>query len=157
MFDGKGFLGGMRARGLDPKGLAIMLIGAGGAGSAIADALAEAGAAEITIFDFDDERSRTLADRVARSHPNCSARQGPPTLAGKDVLVNATPTGMSPGDGLPIEVGPLDDRLFVADIVPRPEITPLIELAKRSGCKTMDGQAMVMGQADAILRFFGLL
>jgi len=78
-------------------------------------------------------------------------------LAGKDVLVNATPTGMSPGDGLPAEVSPLDDRLFVADIVPRPEITPLIELAKRSGCKTMDGQAMVTGQADAILRFFGLL
>ena len=157
MFDGKGFIGGMRASGLDPKGLAIMLIGAGGAGSAIADALGEAGAAEITIFDLDEDRSRTLADRVARSHPNCRARLGPPTLAGKDVLVNATPTGMSPGDGLPAEVGPLAETLFVADIVPRPEITPLIELAKRSGCKTMDGQAMVMGQADAILRFFGLL
>lgn len=157
MFDGKGFLGGMRASGLDPKGLAIMLIGAGGAGSAIADALAEAGAAEITIFDRDEDRSQRLADRVARSHPNCSARPGPPALAGRDVLVNATPTGMSPGDGLPAEVGPLDDTLFVADIVPRPEITPLIELATRSGCRTMNGHAMVTGQADAILRFFGLL
>ena len=157
MFDGKGFIRGMRASGLDPKGLAIMLIGAGGAGSAIADALAEAGAAKITIFDLDEDRSRTLADRVARSHPNCTAQPGPPTLAGKDVLVNATPTGMSRGDRLPAEVGRLDDRLFVADIVPRPEITPLLELAKRSGCKTMDGQAMVTGQADAILRFFGLL
>jgi shikimate dehydrogenase len=78
-------------------------------------------------------------------------------LAGRDVLVNATPTGMSPGDGLPAEVGPLDDTLFVADIVPRPEITPLIELATRSGCRTMNGHAMVTGQADAILRFFGLL
>lgn len=157
MFDGKGLIVGMRASGPDPKGLAIMLIGAGGAGSAIADALAEAGAAEITIFDLDVDRSRTLADRVARSHPNCRARPGPPTLTGKDVLVNATPTGMSPGDGLPAEVGPLAETLFVADIVPRREITPLIDLAKRSGCKTMDGQAMVTGQADAILEFFGLL
>jgi shikimate dehydrogenase len=157
MFDGKGFLGGMRASGLDPKGLAVMLIGAGGAGSAIADALAEAGAAKITIFDVDVEKSRTLADRVARSHPNCTARSGPPTLTGKNVLVNATPTGMSPGDGLPADLGSLDKRLFVADIVPRLQMTPLIELAKRSSCTTMDGQAMVSGQADAILRFFGLL
>jgi len=156
MFDGKGFLGGIRASGLDPKGLAIMLIGAGGAGSAIADALAEAGVAEITIFDRDEDRSQSLADQIARSHPNCSARTGPPTVAAKDVLINATPTGMSAGDGLPAEFGPLVERLFVADIVPRPENTPLIRLAKRSGCKTMDGQAMVAGQADAILRFFGV-
>src|SRR5262249_23581202 len=90
MFDGKGFLGGIRASGLDPKGLAIMLIGAGGAGSAIADALAEAGVAEITIFDRDEDRSQTLAKQISRSHPNCSARRGPPTVAAKDVLINAT-------------------------------------------------------------------
>jgi len=157
MFDGKGFLGGMRASGLAPKGLAIMLIGAGGAGSAIADALAEAGAAQITIFDLDEDKSRTLADKVAQSHPACRVQSGPATVMGKDVLINATPVGMSTGDGLPVQFGPLADTLFVADIVPRPEITPLIALAKRSGCRTMGGEAMVAGQADAILRFFGML
>jgi len=157
MFDGQGFLGGIRANGLDPKGLAIMLIGAGGAGSAIADALAEAGAADLTIFDRREDKSRTLAIKVTQSHPDCRVRSGPATVACKHVLINATPTGMVAGDGLPADVGPLAPGLFVADIIPRPDITPLIAFARSCGCKTMGGQAMVAGQADAILQFFGLL
>jgi shikimate dehydrogenase len=157
MFDGKGFLGGMRASGNDPKAMSVMLIGAGGAGSAIADALAEAGASAITIFDRNIEKSRTLAARVRDAHPSCNVEVGPATVAGKNMLVNATPTGMAPGDGLPADLGPFQPQLFVADIVPTPEITPLLALAGRSGCKTMNGQAMVAGQAEEILRFFGLV
>jgi shikimate dehydrogenase len=63
---------------------------------------------------------------------------------------------MAPGDGLPAELGLFAKNLFVADIVPCPEITPLLARAKESGCGTMGGQAMVAGQSDAILRFFGL-
>jgi shikimate dehydrogenase len=157
MFDGKGFLGGMRASGKDPKGMSVMLIGAGGAGSAIADALAEAGASTITIFDRNVQKCWTLAARVRDAHPSCNVEVGPATVVGKDMLVNATPTGMAPGDGLPADLGPFQPQLFVADIVPMPEITPLLALAGRSGCKTMNGQAMVAGQAEEILRFFGLV
>jgi shikimate dehydrogenase len=157
MFDGKGFVGGLRASGLDPKGLSVMLIGAGGAGSAIADALAEAGAASMTIHDRNAHKSEALSRAVAQSHPGCRASAGLPTVEGIDLLVNATPTGMAPGDGLPAQLGPLGKALFVADIIPYPDITPLLARAKQSGCRTMGGQAMVAGQADAILRFFGLL
>lgn len=157
MFDGKGFLGGLRASGLDPKGLAVMLIGAGGAGSAIADALADAGASAITIFDSNENRSAALARQVLKSHPACRAAAGHPTIVDMDVLINATPVGMVPGDGLPAELGPLRETLFVADIVPRPEITPLLAFAKKSGCRIMGGQAMVAGQADEILGFFRVL
>src|SRR5262249_19966989 len=156
MFDGKGFLGGLRASSLDPRGLSIMLIGAGGAGSAIADALAEAGASRITIFDQDQEKSEALSRKIVQSHPNCPASNNRPTVKGMDMLVNATPVGMAAGDGLPAQFGPFGKNLFVADIVPYPEVTPLLALAKESGCRTMGGQAMVAGQADAILRFFGL-
>src|SRR5581483_11837586 len=155
--DGAGCLLGMRASGLDPKGRSIMLLGAGGAGSAVADALAEAGAASIAIFDLVESKSTALAEKVGRSHPGCRVLARPPTLAGIDVLVNATPVGMAPGDGLPMELASLDAALFVADIVPHPEVTPLLALARRSGCRTMQGKAMVVGQSDAILRFFGLL
>lgn len=156
MFDGQGFVGGMRAAGADPKGLTIMLIGAGGAGSAIADALAEANAKSIIIHDKVEDKARNLAARVTKAHPLCHIQAGSPTIKGIDVLVNATPVGMTRGDGLPIELSGFGQDLFVADIVPKPDITPLLARARESGCRTMGGQAMVAGQADAILRFFGI-
>jgi shikimate dehydrogenase len=134
-----------------------MLIGAGGAGSAIADALAEAGAGMITIFDRHEDKADALARRVIQFHPKCGARAGPATVEGIDLLINASPTGMAPGDGLPVELEPFGKELFVADIIPRAEPTPLLALAKDRGCRTMSGPAMVAGQADAILRFFGLI
>ena len=154
MFDGQGFLGGMRAAGEDPEGLAVMLIGAGGAGSAIADALAEAGAKSMVIYDCVEEIARGLAARVAKAHPVCHAQVGSPTIQGIDVLINATPVGMAPDDGLPVELGSFRRDLFVADIVPKLGVTPLLARAQDSGCKTMGGQAMVASQADAVLRFF---
>jgi shikimate dehydrogenase len=157
MFDGQGFVSGLNANAFDPKGKSVMLIGAGGAGSAIADALAQAGAADMTIFDCDAGKGHALAAKVTQSQPKCLARAADPTVAGKDLLINATPVGMAPGDGLPIAAKSFDAQLFVADIVPHPELTPLIALARSSGCKTMEGAAMVAGQADAILRFFKLV
>jgi shikimate dehydrogenase len=133
-----------------------MLIGAGGAGSAIADALAEAGASTIAIFDCSEGKAKGLAARIVKSHAGCHAVARPPTVEGMDVLINATPVGMAPRDGLPAEFGPFSDKLFVADIVPRSDETPLIMLARNFGCRTMEGKAMVTGQADAIVRFFGL-
>jgi shikimate dehydrogenase len=156
MFDGQGFLGGMRAAGNDPRNLAVMLIGAGGAGSAIADALAEAGAQSIVIYDRVEEKARDLAARLAKAHPLCRVEAGLPTIDGIDVLINASPVGMAPGDGLPVELGSFRQDLFVADIVPKPDATQLLARAKESGCKAMAGQAMVAGQADAILHFFGI-
>src|SRR5262249_7671837 len=137
--------------------LSIMLIGAGGAGSAIADALAEAGAATIAIHDRHEGKAETLARSVARYHPACVAKSGPATVNGMDLLINASPTGMAPGDGLPSPLEPFGRDLFVADIIPRTDPTPLLALAKKCGCRTMAGPAMVAGQADVILRFFGLI
>lgn len=156
MFDGQGFVAGLRASSLEPQGLSAMLIGAGGAGSAIADALAESGLAAITLFDRDTAKSEALAARLRQNHPACKVDVRPPTLVNKQLLINATPTGMAAGDGLPAELGPLDPSLFVADIIPAPEVTPLLAFARAGGCRTMGGAAMVRGQADAILRFFGL-
>jgi shikimate dehydrogenase len=156
MFDGAGFLGGLRSSGLDPKDLSVMLIGAGGAGSAIADALAEAGAGAITIFDRHEDKAKALARRITQFHPKSATRAGRATVDGIDLLINASPTGMAAGDELPAALEPFGNELFVADIIPRSEPTPLLALAKERGCRTMAGQAMVAGQADAILRFFGL-
>ena len=155
MFDGKGCVAGLRANGLEPEGVRVMLLGAGGAGSAIADALAEAGAQSITIFDQDQAKAAQLAERVTRAHSATQCREGEPTTA-VDVLINATPVGMSSTDGPPLRLDRIDPKLFVVDIVVRPDDTALLALARNAGCRTMPGRAMVAGQVDLILRFFGI-
>lgn len=155
MFDGKGCVAGMRATGVEPRGLDVMLLGAGGAGSAIADAVAEAGAKSLRIFDVDEGKAKQLAARVARAHPACATAFGAPTTEARHVLINATPTGMAAGDGLPSSDLRLTKDLFVVDIIAK-DVTPLLSAARAAGCGTMAGPAMVAGQAGEMARFFGL-
>ena len=156
-FDGRGLVRGLGEEGLSVADARVMLIGAGGAGSAVAFALAEAGAAAITLFDIDGARAASLAARVSEPYPRCAAQVDPPAAAGHDVLVNATPTGMAPDDGLPAPLGPLDPGLLVIDVITKPELTPLIRHARSCGCRTVGGRAMLEGQAEEVMGFFGLL
>ena len=100
MFDGRGLIRGLRDAGIPLGGRRVMLAGAGGAGSAVAVALADSGAAAMTIFDVDAGKVEALAARVAIAYPACDVRAGPVQIPGHDMLVNATPIGMAPGDGL---------------------------------------------------------
>ena len=156
MFDGKGMLRGLREQGADPKGLRVMLLGAGGAGSAIADAVAEAGAASLIVFDVDTAKGSALAGRIARFHPGCSAKAGRPTVESIDILINATPLGMADGDPLPMKLGKLDPKFVVADVIVKPGPTPFLKQAEASGCRIVGGRAMIGGQASELLRFFGI-
>jgi shikimate dehydrogenase len=155
MFDGRGFVRGLATRGHSVAGRNVMLIGAGGAGSAIACAIAEAGAASITLCDIDQRKARALAARVAAAAPACTIRVGPATTAGIDVLINATPVGMNPQDGLPASLGKLDPHVVVGDVVLKDE-TPLLRHAAACGCPAIGGQAMLDGQVDEMLAFFGM-
>lgn len=156
MFDGKGMVGALRRDNLDPRGLHVMLLGAGGAGSAVADALADAGAAAITLFDKDEAKARHLASRLTKAHAKCAVRVGPATTEGHDLLVNATPVGMAPGDGLPAELGTLDPTLIVFDVIIKSHDTPLLHHARSRGCRVLGGRAMLEGQAEELARFFGI-
>jgi shikimate 5-dehydrogenase len=130
-----------------------MLIGAGGAGGAIADALAEGGAA-ITLFDLEQGKANSLAHQIRKSHPACEIRVGAATADGHDLLINATPIGMVPSDGLPLELPSLAADVFVIDVVTKPEVTPLLAHARAKGCRTMGGRMMMEGQAELIAGFF---
>ena len=156
MFDGRGLVRGLAARGHSVAGRRVLLIGAGGAGSAIACALAEAGAAGLTLFDIEDAKARALSARVSAAFPACQIRVDSPTPAGHDMIVNATPIGMAPGDGLPAQLGTLDPKVVVADVVLKETATPLLRHADACGCPTMGGRAMLEGQVDEMLRFFGM-
>jgi shikimate dehydrogenase len=156
MFDGKGMLRGLQEQGADPKGLRVMLLGAGGAGSAIADAVADAGAASLTIFDVDKNRAEQLAKRISKWHPGCKAGAGVASADNMDIVINATPIGMAEGDPLPMTFGKLDAKFVAADVVVKPGPTPFLRQAEAQGCRIVGGRAMIGGQVSELLRFFGI-
>jgi shikimate dehydrogenase len=155
MFDGVGLVRAVGRLGMSVAGLRVKLLGAGGAGSAIALSLADAGAASLSIFDRDETRASRIAAAVGTYYPACRACAGGPDLGDVDLLVNATPVGLSPEEGLPIPLPTLTKSTAVVDIVPRAG-TPLLALAQERGCAHIGGAAMVEGQADAVLEFFGI-
>lgn len=141
MVDGLGFVGGIRAAGFQPEGKRALLVGAGGAGTAIAMSLLEAGVAELAIHDEDRTRRDTLVRRLSERCGDI-VRAGSPDPSGVDLAVNATPMGMRPQDPLSIQVDRLEPRTFVADVITTPAVTPLIEAARHIGCPTQVGSAM---------------
>jgi shikimate dehydrogenase len=157
MFDGAGLLAALKALRQSATARRVTLIGAGGAGSAIAMALAGAGAASLHVHDRIEDRALTLAERVSGFYPKCRTSSGAPSLDGCDLLINATPVGMAPNFALVPLQGSLRPDVTVIDIVPSPEVTQLLALAQATGCPTTNGQAMISGQADAVLTFMGLL
>jgi shikimate dehydrogenase len=154
MFDGRGMVRGLREAAVALEGRKILLIGAGGAGSAVAVAMADAGAAAMTIFDIDTGKAEALADRVAAVFPGCAVRAGPPGMSGHDTIINATPIGMAPGDGLPAPIDGLTAEMLVIDVIVKPDTTPLLDAARALGCRSFNGRLMLDGQAEELLQFF---
>lgn len=150
--DGAAFVAGIRAAGCVPEGRRALLVGAGGAGSAIALALLEAGVAELAIHDDDIARRAKL---VARLHEKFPGRLGTGSAdpTGFGLAVNATPAGMKPTDPLPIDVDRLTPEVFVGDVITAPAVTPMIEAARAKGCGTQTGLGMFAKVKDLIVDF----
>ena len=155
MFDGQGFVRGLRRQGQEPSGRRAALLGAGGAGRAIAFALAEAGVAAISVHDLEPAKAVVLAADLSRAYPALGPRAGPPRPGEFDLLVNATPTGMKADDPLPWPVAGLAAGTIVGDVTTKPEITPFLAAARERGCAAVSGRDMVEGQLGALFRFFG--
>ena len=138
----------------------VVLLGAGGAGSAIAHALLRLGAAELRVVDRDGARAGALAEVLNRIYPDRRAHGGSDpaaALQGASGLVHATPTGMDKLPGLPLPAGALHDGLWVSEIVYFPLDTALLQEARSRGCRVADGGGMAVGQAvGAFERFTGL-
>jgi shikimate dehydrogenase len=154
--DGVGFLDGMLAGGCDARGRRALIVGAGGAGRAIAFSLADAGVRGLQIGDSDGDRARTVAEDVARAFPALAVSAGASSLDGVDLVVNATPCGLHPEtDPLPLDVRGLRTGMIVADIVMKPRETPLLRAAAAAGCDVRYGTAMLDAQLELMLGHFG--
>ncbi len=130
----------------------MVLLGAGGAGSAVAHALMTSGVRELAVVDTDTERAADLARDLGARFPGHRCRGASPDevgelLANADGLVNATPIGMAHHPGLPVDARHLRPSLWVSDVVYRPLRTALLAEAERIGCRTLDGGGMAVFQA----------
>lgn len=150
--DGVGFVEGIRTAGCRPEGRRALLAGAGGAGSAIALALLEAGVAELAIHDGDATRRDALITRLRERHGE-RVHAGSADPRGFGVVVNATPAGMRASDALPIDASRLDADAFVGDVITVPAVTPLISAARARGCGTQIGTGMFAAVGAHIVEF----
>jgi len=151
MTDGGGFIAALKRNDFDPNGKRALQVGAGGAGSAIALALAMEGAS-VTLADLDAAKRDALIARLGR-HGHKITPVDNPDPAGFDLIVNATPAGMKASDPLPVDASRLEARQFVADVITMPVITPLLQAALQKGCHIQNGVQMFEAQVDFITEY----
>jgi shikimate dehydrogenase len=155
MFDGTGFVRGVERKGRLLKGARALVVGSGGVGSAIAASFAAAGVSALTVFDMNSDSADALAERLRRHYPKIEVASGSKDPAGYDVVVNATPLGMKPGDPLPMDIDRISPQTFVGEVVMKQEFTPFLAAAKAKGCPVQVGTDMLFEMIPAYLEFFG--
>ncbi|MCF3939618.1 shikimate dehydrogenase [Gordonia tangerina] len=140
----------------------VVLVGAGGAGTAVADALLRLGCTHLTVVDLDVDRASAVARELVGRHPLAQVDASSfdklsILLPHSDGVVHATPTGMAAHPGVAFDPALLHSDLWVADIVYRPLDTALLAAARAAGCRTLDGGHMAVHQAvDAFALITGL-
>jgi shikimate dehydrogenase len=150
-----GFAESFRRELADVRRERVVLVGAGGAGAAVAHALLTLGAGELAIIDTEEARARSLAEALRERFGTARARADPDVcaaMAAADGAVNATPLGMAQYPGMPFPAGLLRPELWVADIVYFPLETELLRQARDRGCRTMSGGGMAVFQAVGAFR-----
>lgn len=146
----------------------VVLVGAGGVGSAVARALLDAGVGELLVTDAEPSRAAALAERLGRHAGAAQRVQGgsvgrvtavvledvPARIAEADGVVNATPIGMVGHPGTPFDTSVLTARHWVADVVYRPLVTQLVKAALAAGCRVLDGGWLTVAQAADAFELF---
>ena len=155
MFDGEGFVRGILRKGRVLSSARVLIAGSGGVGSAIAASFAKAGVDEIALFDAHAPAMNGLAERIRAHYPKLKVAVGSNDPAGYDIVVNATPLGMKPGDPLPMDVARISPKTLVGEVVMKQEITPFLAAAHQRGCEVQVGTDMLFEQIPAYLEFFG--
>lgn len=144
--DYSGFGAALRAHALPTRGAVIVQYGAGGAGSATALALVDAGA-RVILVDSAPDRADALAAQIRAARPDAEIDTGSFDPARVDGAVNATPLGMDAYPGMAFDPATLPSRAWVADIVYFPMDTALTKAACSLGLTVMQGGAMAVYQA----------
>ncbi len=152
MFDGLGYVKALALKGCSLQGQKALLVGAGGAGSAIAYSLATGGVRELAIHDEDTARRDALVQRLA-ALGQCTVVAGSSDPTGFDIVINATPIGMKAGDPHPIDSAKFTPAMFVGCVITAPAVTPMVAAAQALGCSTLTGTEMFAQVKDLMVDF----
>lgn len=164
--DGIGFTKNLELNEFQVKGKKAVVLGAGGAATAIQVQFALEGAKEIHIFNIKDEfyqRAENTKEKLAEKCPECvvtvedlaDSEKLAAAVGACDIVVNATVIGMKPHDDKTL----IDKTLFrkdlvVADTVYNPEKTKMIIEAEEAGCKAVGGKGMLLQQGAVNYELF---
>jgi shikimate dehydrogenase len=140
--DGAGFVASLADAGVAVAGSRVAIIGAGGAGRSLVDALATAGSIDITVLNRTAERAEAAAALAPVASPGIIS-----DITRVDIVVNATSVGMGDNGGLPCDPALLHDGQVVVDLVYHPLETRWLSAAAARGCRTVDGLGMLIHQA----------
>jgi shikimate dehydrogenase len=149
--DGAGYVAALREAGVEPKGLCVLMLGAGGAARAVGLALVDAGVRAIGILNRTPERAATLG-RLIREASGQVVNTGPladaPRLLPEvDLVINATSIGLQPGAVPLFDYRPLRGPVVVSDLAFLPRETPFLRQCREQGCRAMNGLGMLLHQA----------
>ena len=164
--DGTGFVRNLKEHGVDVKGKKMVVLGAGGAATALQVQCALDGAARISIFNPNDvflDRAKSTAEKLEKEVPECKVNvyciedqdKLKEEIANTDILVNGTLAGMKPHDDISlVDKSMFHKNLVVADVVYNPEETRMLREAKEAGCKTVGGKGMLLWQGAAAYKLY---
>jgi shikimate dehydrogenase len=140
--DGDGFISGLTEAGFSAAGKRVVVLGAGGAGRSVIEALGRLGVADLSVVNRDSLKAASAAALADLARVGTIA-----DIADADLIVNATSVGMKPDDSLPAGTELLQSHQFVADLIYHPVETALLGAARRLGASTMNGIPMLLHQA----------
>ena len=153
MTDGLAMVVALKRRGVDLGGRNVLVVGAGGAGTAIAHAVAEEGAASLAVVEQDQMRQRALIADLERFYPGLAVSDEVRPDRAIDIAINATPAGMLPHDPCPYPLDRLPQAAVFADAITRPVMTRWLTEAERRGASVQTGEEMALAQVPILLTY----
>jgi shikimate dehydrogenase len=151
LYDGYGFVTGLRQQSIDPNGMRALLLGAGGAATAAAHALVEAGVTELIIANRSAARAEKLAARLQSTYPKSIIHAGKADAAGFDLVANATSVGLDGDSSVPLDPSTIAPGTIVAEMIMSPAMTPLLVAADARGARIHLGAHMLAAQIDLFI------
>jgi shikimate dehydrogenase len=151
--DGDAFVKAQIDKGAKIEDARVLVLGAGGAGSAVVISMLEKGAKDVAVYDIDAARSERIVGLLkdkAGDRVRVAASNDP---TGFDLVSNATSMGMDDNDPIPVDPAKLKPSMFVGDVVAGHGETKIIRAAKAAGCRTADGDDMVVAVLDVMCDF----
>lgn len=156
--DGVGLLAAFaqQAPGFDPAAAPVVILGAGGAARGAAAAFKAAGAPQVRIVNRTLARAEAICEALGERAKAFPLNQAAAAFEGAGAVINATSAGLSGADGLDVPLAATPQTAVVMDMVYKPLHTPFLRAAEALGRPTVDGLAMLIGQAvPSFEAFFG--